>query len=74
MSAYTNEELRVRLVRAERLLRKIYHEDGPRGFDNRLDRPLPTDKFAAMSRKKVDENWDFPRRHLMHKIAKALES
>lgn len=69
MPAYTNEELRKKLVHAETLLRAVYREEGPRGGNLK---PLPVNKFAKMTRKQVDGAYDFYHRHLMHRIAKAL--
>jgi hypothetical protein len=69
VSAYSNEELRVMLVKAERTLRAVYELHGPGGTRNRK---LAVNKFAAMTTSQVDERYDFYDRHLMHRVAKVL--
>lgn len=70
MAAYTAEDLRKMLVKAESALRAVYALEGPMQSDG--GRRLPVAKYAAMSRKQVDETYDFYHRHLMHRIAKIL--
>jgi hypothetical protein len=52
------------------LLQEIYEEIGPRA-PTRYKGAVPAKKFAAMSRKKVDE-WDFRERYLAHRLAKII--
>jgi len=55
------------LLRA--LLREIYYVEGPR---NNRGKIVPPKRFASYSPDYVDQHWDFPRRHLMQRIAKAI--
>ena len=59
---------------AEKLLRRVYNEFGPKEISSKGIVPLPTRKFARMTKHGVDKWYDFSRRHLMHRIAKLLES
>jgi len=54
------------------ILAEIYAEDGPRGWQGQNCRVVPAKKYAAMDALDIERTWDFGRRHLMHKIAKAL--
>ena len=77
-----NEEIR-RLregwARSDHMLRRVYNELGPKHTapSKRVARGrfsvFPSRKFAAMTRKQIDELWNFPNLHLMHSVAKALE-
>ncbi len=69
MSAYTNDELRKMLVKAESALRAVYALEGPGKSGGGK---LPVAKYAAMTKKQVDATYDFYHRHLMHRIAKIL--
>jgi hypothetical protein len=71
MASYTREDLRIQLVKAERLLREIYKLEGPRGAVG--NGALRISEYAKMTRKEVDENYNFPHRHLMHRIARLLD-
>lgn len=70
MPAYTAEDLRKQLVKAESALRAVYAEHGPLGA--RTGKRLPVAKYAAMTKKQVDATYDFYDRHLMHRVAKIL--
>ena len=68
------EWLRLGWVRSDRMLRRVYNELGPKEVRNKQFKPFPARKFAALSRKQVEENWDFHGKEVMHKVAKVLES
>lgn len=70
MPAYTNEQLRKKLVKAESVLRAVYAMGGPMGTHGKH---LPIAEYARMTRKQVDERYDFYERHIMHRIAKVLK-
>lgn len=70
------EEYREGWCRADRLLRKLYNELGPKEVHNQKFRAVPTRKFAALTRKQI-EAWDGMSdecRTLMWRIARHLES
>jgi len=56
------------LAELRELLAEIYNMDGPRDDHGNV---VPLREFAAMSAAEI-ERWDFDRRHLMHRIAKAV--
>ena len=61
--------------RADRLLRRVYKELGPKEIYKEEPRPFPMKKFAAMTEPET-RIWDGLSDHdrrLMHRIAKHLE-
>jgi hypothetical protein len=54
------------------LLREVYDVCGPKAYLHRAMMPYPIAVFATMTSGEVDSTFDFPDRHLMHRIAKAL--
>lgn len=56
--------------RAEAMLRRVYAEHGPRAVMGQ--RALSAAKFAKMTKREVDDKYDFPDRHLMHAVARVL--
>jgi hypothetical protein len=51
------------------LLIEIYNEEGPREGRGTV---VPPAEYAAMDTLTIERMWDFDRRHLMHRIAKAI--
>jgi hypothetical protein len=54
------------------VLQQVYDQCGPKAYLHRQTVPYPAAVFAAMTTTEVDSTFDFPDRHLMHRIAKAL--
>lgn len=67
------EWLRAGWCRSDRALRRVYNDLGPKVTGKGKFRVFPSKDFAKMTKKQVDAKWDFPGRHLMHQVAKALE-
>lgn len=59
-----------RCKRAEKLLERIYQDQGPGSAGGRGKEPI--ESYAALTKEKIDADWDFPERHLMHEIAVLL--
>lgn len=64
-----NRELTRLVRRYERLLHEVYGMYGPR----ESGKLLPLKDFAKMSPREVAQ-WDFPARHSMRRIARALSN
>jgi len=55
------------------ILAMIYNEDGPSEWQGKNLRRVPAEKYAAMDAFEIEQTWpDMPRRHLMHRIARAV--
>jgi hypothetical protein len=54
------------------LLQEVYDALGPKTILHRKQVPYPRALYAAMTASEIDAMYDFPTRHLMHRIAKAL--
>lgn len=65
----TNRELTRLVRRYERLMQEVYGMSGPR----ESGKLIPPEVFAKMSVRQVSQ-WDFPARHSMHRIARALSN
>lgn len=57
-----------------KLLAEIYKMDGPMDKINGKLGKLPPAKYAALTKRQIEAKWDYPRRHLMHKVACALSN
>lgn len=57
-----------------KLLLEVYHIEGPREGRMSLNglAVVPPEDYAKLTPQEVDMKWDFPNRHLMHRIAQAL--
>lgn len=57
---------------AKAALRRVYTAFGPRHRSEGKIRVLSPAAYAKLTKRQVDEQWDFENRHLMHVVAKAL--
>lgn len=66
------EDLRRDAVSTKATLRRVYTALGPKHPIAGRIRPFPPKEYATLTKAQVDAMWDFPHRHLMHSIARAL--
>lgn len=54
------------------LLAEIYEADGPKEPRSGEIKTVPASEYASYSPDAIDHKWDFPARHLMHRVAIAI--